>query len=368
MLTNRQSQVGSLFRLLAIVLLMVAGLTQTAEAKPTAKTCPLTGAIDMTINYNDDVSCQIDPAAAIALFRFQGTAGEKINVAVSASYYDGPVIALYDPSGTKLSTVYSGSYVVSSDYSLTQTGLYTIRVYDNNFNNTLTFRVFLERWYPALSPSPIVYGQSLSASLTPGEVTDQYAFSGTTGDSIALQVSSAYYDGPVFVLHKPNGDVLDSKYAGTYVVRGEYILPTSGTYLIRVFDNNRNNAWDYSLFLQCLNTCATGTLGLPTVSVALTGCTTCKTGDTFSAKLTASNSPAKNTEMKLGFYLPDASTTPVGDPHLELPPQFTFNGEVLRGPITPAHQRGTWLLCGRVIELAVGEILAASCQSFTITP
>ena len=59
---------------------------------------------------------------------------------------------------------------------------------------------------------------------------------------------------------------------------------------------------------------------------------------------------------------------PASDPHLELPPGFTFDGEILRGTITAAHQRGTWMLCGRIIGLAGGDILAASCQTFTIAP
>jgi hypothetical protein len=105
----------------------------------------------------------------------------------------------------------------------------------------------------------------------------------------------------------------------------------------------------------------------PSVNITLTGCTTaCVNGNAFSATLATANLPNKTTELKFGFILPDTTTVPVGDPHTELPPQYTFNGQVLSGPILAAMQRGSWSLCARIVDLAEGETLAASCQPFTL--
>jgi hypothetical protein len=105
----------------------------------------------------------------------------------------------------------------------------------------------------------------------------------------------------------------------------------------------------------------------PILTVTLTGCTTaCTNGSTFSATLNAVNLPNKTTELKLGFILPDGTTAAVGDPHTEIPANYTFNGRVLSETIVAAQPRGSWSLCARIIELNHGETLAASCQPFTL--
>jgi hypothetical protein len=366
-------------RIFSAVLLAVGVLVLTVNgfAASTPRTCPTGITKDMVINYNDYVTCSLDYIGETAFYRFQGTTGEKISIVMSASSAYGPCFSLWDPTNTRIQEVCEGGYygqtVISATYTLGKTGTYTVRAYDAGFDNMFSYKLYLERFYPSYGAVPIAYGQNPSGSIGPAEETDQWAFAGAKNDQIAIQVNAQYQYGPCFTLHQPDGTIIqticEGGYYGQTLIRGEFTLPATGTYLIRVSDNGGDNTWDYNLLLQCMGTCTAGTLGLPTVNISLTGCTTaCKTGDTFSAKLTASNPPGKITELKLGFYLPDASTTSVGYPHLELPPQFTFDGEVLRGPITAAHPRGNWRFCGRVIELAVGDILAASCQAFTIVP
>src|SRR5262249_36918553 len=107
---------------------------------------------------------------------------------------------------------------------------------------------------------------------------------------------------------------------------------------------------------QCLASCKVPPPPYGSVTVKLTGCTTaCTDGNTFSATLDTANFPNKTTELKLGFVLPDGTTVPVGDPHTELPAQYTFNGQVLSGPIVSVLQRGSWSLCARIVDLAEGE-------------
>ena len=358
------------------VIMPLAGLLVLAVngfAVSTPRTCPAGITKDMVINYNDDVSCALDVVGEVDFYRFQGTAGEKINIDMLGDAFNGPCFSLYDPTNTKVQDVCGTGSTVSPSamFTLAKTGTYTIRAYDLNFDGTFHYRIYLERYFPPLGALPIAYGQTLAGSIGSGEVVDQWVFSGASGDQVGIQVTGNTFNGPCFQLWQPDGTMLNNTLCGTGSVvnpRGEFTLAQTGTHLVRVYDWRIDNAFNYNLFLQCLGTCTVGTLGISTLSIAPTGCTACVNGNIFSARLTVANMPASTTELKLGFYLPDKSQMPVSDPHLELPAGFTFDGEIVRGTINASHQRGDWMLCARIIGLSGGDILAASCQSFTITP
>jgi len=323
----------------------------------------------MAITYNDYVTCQLDTTGEIAFYRFAGTSGERFMILVSASNNTGPCWALYNPTGTLAKQVCPwGAYVAADEVTLAETGTFTIRVFDNGHNNVWTYAIYLERMNPPISPTMISFGQKLTGKrIDPAPESDQYAFTGTAGDSIAIQMDASDNTGPVAGVYKPNGDLLQQVAPwGGYVARMELVLPATGTYLIRASDNGRNTTFDYSLFLQCLGACTGVSVAIPTNELTLTGCTTCNVGGTFSAKLTTSNVPGKTTELKLGFYFPDNTQHAAGEPHLELPPGFTFDGEFLRLPITASHPKGNYRVCARILEIAAGDILAASCQSFVV--
>ena len=103
----------------------------------------------MTISYNDDVTCQIDYIGETAFYRFQGTAGEKISIVMSASYQYGPCFSLWDPTNTRIQEVcaggYPGQFVISATYTLGKTGTYTVRAYDQSFDGTFSYKLYLER-------------------------------------------------------------------------------------------------------------------------------------------------------------------------------------------------------------------------------
>jgi len=361
---------------LAFAVMVTAGVLLFAEpgfAAATPRTCPTGITKDMVINYNDDVSCQLDVIGEIDFYRFQGTAGEQIQITMSG-IIKGPCFNLFDPTNTSVQEVCQaapGVGVVSAAFTLAKTGTYTIRAYDYGFDQTFHYRIYLERYSPPLGALAIAYGQNQAGRIEPAEEVDQWVFVGTSGDQIGIQVTNTLPKGPCFDLWQPDGTLMGTFCNGSpggTLIRSEFTLLMSGTYLIRVYDLGLDSTWDYNLFLQCLGTCTIGTLGIPTLSIALTGCTTCANGDNFVARLNVVNMPTAATELKVGLYLPDKSQVPAVYPHLELPSGFTFDGEILRGPITASQQRGTWMLCGRVIGLAGGDILAASCQTFTIAP
>jgi len=83
-----------------------------------------------------------------------------------------------------------------------------------------------------------------------------------------------------------------------------YILPTSGTYNVQVYSSSFSEKGTYTVIAQCLASCPAPNPVYPSVTVALTGCTTaCVNGNTFSATLNTTNLPNKTTELKLGFIL-----------------------------------------------------------------
>jgi hypothetical protein len=324
----------------------------------------------MVLDYNDHVTCQLDTVGEVAFYRFQGTAGQRVLIALKASYHYGPCAALYNPAGTLVQENCPwGGYVAASEYTLAATGLFTVRVHDNGYDHTWSYTFYIERLNPPYSATPISYGQTMNGSTDPALESDQYVFGGTAGDSIAVQMTSSYHYGPVVEVYKPSGDRIQIVAPwGGYVARLEFVLPETGTYLIRTSDNGRDHSFTYSLLLQCLGSCTGNSPVFPSVTLALTGCTACSPGSTFSARLTTTNFPSKTSELKVGFYYPDNRQEAAGDPHLELPPGFSFNGDFLRLPITGSHPPGAYRVCARIVELAAGDILAASCQNFTVVP
>lgn len=356
---------------------------QTAVAAANQRACPTSGPISVTIDYGDDfnTNCQLTSAGQIAAFLFQGTTGDQIAIAVKSQWGNGPCIGLYDPTNAKLADTCSScnyvgcvAYSVGSAFTLATTGQYTIRVHDSGYSKTGTFGVMLECYFPVVTASPLTLGQPSSANTVNGETIDDWSVSGAAGEDLTVQVSSSYGNGPCFSLAGPAGVIVGGvcsscNYVGcvSYLARGEYTLPANGTYAVRVYSIGYTETGNYSVLGQCLASCPAPGPVFPSVNITLTGCTTaCVNGNAFSATLATANLPNKTTELKFGFILPDTTTVPVGDPHTELPPQYTFNGQVLSGPILAAMQRGSWSLCARIVDLAEGETLAASCQPFTL--
>ena len=99
----------------------------------------------MVINYNDYVSCALDRPEETAFYRFQGTAGEKIQITISANKNWGPCFRLFDPTNTSIQEVCPsppyGATVLTASFTLSKTGTYTIRTYDSGFNETFQYRM-----------------------------------------------------------------------------------------------------------------------------------------------------------------------------------------------------------------------------------
>lgn len=362
-----------MIRTLGTFVFLAVAFSPAASATANQRSCSTSVPLSMTMNYGDDLNtnCNLAQVGQIALFLFQGNVGDQVTIALRASWGNGPCADLFDPTNKLVKSVCdtSNSGTAWSGFNLAMTGQYTIRVHDHTYVKTGTFGLMLDCWNPAVVTSPLTLGIPSNGQTVHGETIDDWTFAGTTGEDITVQVQASYGNGPCFILVGPTGgqfpQICDQSNSGQ--ARGEYILQATGSYIVITNSLGYLKEGTYSLLMQCLASCVAPGPVYPSVNVTLTGCTTaCVNGNTFSATLSTVNFPNKTTELKLGFILPDGTTAPVGDPHTELPANFTFNGQILSGPIVALHPRGSWSLCARIIELAEGETLSASCQSFTI--
>ena len=104
----------------------------------------------------------------------------------------------------------------------------------------------------------------ISPSADGGRFADQYTFSGTAGQEVAITALSEAFTPYIFLVRQSDNTVLNSAVASGAVVRipdgGFFTLPTTGTYIIEVTSAAANAAGDYTV-----------TLGDPSTPYAVAG-------------------------------------------------------------------------------------------------
>ena len=122
----------------------------------------------------------------------------------------------------------------------------------------------------------------------------------------------------------------------------------------------------------------TSLIGPPTLTLALTGCTSCKAGDTFSVTATVRNSECLGVstkpvrvEIKAGVGLPDGTEFNVWivpDKHftVDLAAGFDLTVELLRVTLPAGLPKGGWVYEGALISPELGRTLSRDTKSFTI--
>lgn len=226
---------------------------------------------------------------------------------------------------------------------------------------------------PSCNPEPqettILFGTMVACSIGAIADIDIFRFQGTINEVVVIHTIDLVGPGASFFeLWDPDGALLDTS---AFTIshpwgRVDAALVKTGTYTVFISDYGNDQTVTYRLGIQCLaGPCPAQSP--PTMTVTLTGCTSCSIGQTFSAQLSLTSAPI-SAELKIGFYQPNGSGLSLGDPHIALPPGFTFNGEVVRGSITSSHAAGAWEFCARLLELELGQLIAQSCKSFTVVP
>jgi hypothetical protein len=319
---------------------------------------------DMPIDYGDLILCHLG-AGETQVYNFTGSAGETITIEATHPGNIWLCGELWDPDGTRISILCEYTGRLRLDVPLTKSGIHRILM-SSYLGSSQDYLLSLERVAPpSPSATPISYSQNIAEELNPGGDVDLYFFGGTQNDSVAIVVT---HPGNIWLcaeLWGPEGTRISilCEYTGTLRINAR--LTSTGAHTIRLSGYIPATPQTYTLNLQCLG--GSCPYVPPTINVTLTGSTACQPGDTFAASATLSNPLPRTIEQKLGYVLPDGSTSSIGNPHQELPQGYSFDGEVDRRTISGGDQSGSWQLCGRLLEVNVGRVLGESCRVFTVT-
>ncbi|MGB8889371.1 MAG: carboxypeptidase-like regulatory domain-containing protein [Candidatus Korobacteraceae bacterium] len=200
--------------------------------------------VDMFIMYGNLISCSFDQPGIVDLYRFDGTAGQRIIIEAEGA---NPCIELV---GVTTACGNGGQHWI--DTVLTTTQEYTIRVYDYYAGNTGSYDLDLESVVP---PSPngrqMTYGQYLTGQFDLGGDLDVFFFTASVGDVVDIVATGS---NPCMTLYAP--DTTTSwpvcGNGGQHEIRTQP-LTLAGTYTILVYDYYGGNTGPYSVQLQCLS-------------------------------------------------------------------------------------------------------------------
>lgn len=145
-----------------------------------------------------------------------------------------------------------------------ETGIYSIRIFDNNLSASGNYSLTLQAITPVLNgeascAQPLPCGETMLRSLDAGGDTDSFAFDADAGEAVAITVGKE--DGsdvqffPRWELFGPSGEPLGE----VCFNQCEHALTLSGTYTVKVFDNNNAENGNYSLTMQGISATLDGT-------------------------------------------------------------------------------------------------------------
>jgi hypothetical protein len=232
------------------------------------------------------VSGSIAVAGEVDDYAFAGSNGQLISLALastggfttnrgSASVQ----LALLAPSGAIVGTLRSNS---QANFALPETGTYAVRVRATNGQRLGSYNVNLECLFPVQSPNTVVMTCGALASGTigaPGQV-NLHSYDGLAGQTLALTLANTGgfttnrgSASAELTLFAPSGAVVGALRSNS---QATFVLPESGTYVIRVSAANLAGIGSYNVNLECLLptpspdtvplTCgalASGTIGAP---------------------------------------------------------------------------------------------------------
>jgi hypothetical protein len=212
-----------------------------------AQGMPCTGQPNEPISYGNIITCSIAAPGDSQTFVFNGTTGERIEVAIS-SPSNFPCIQLVG-----VTTACGAGERNWIDTVLTQTRQYTILTYDYYASGTLNYTLALQR---AVPPSPsatqITYGNNLPGQINPYGDLAPYFFTASVGDIVDVTVVSGS-NFPCIVLYAPDGTTTwNACGAGERNVITTNPLTLAGNYTILVYDYYPSGALSYNLDLECL--------------------------------------------------------------------------------------------------------------------
>jgi len=246
---------GSISVLLLWLVLPISSASQGARTRAEVILSPTQAT---PLECGNLLSGAISAAGEVDQFTFSGHTGQLIDLTlVQTTGFDGvhgvfAQFTLRSPAG-----VLQGPFNANTQrsFTLSETGMYLVRVNANNLFHTGSYNLGMECRQP-LGPvdGTLNCGSLLSGKIeSPGEV-DLITFSGRTEQVIDLTlVQTTGFDGvhgvlARYTLFSPSGKELGTFDANT---QRSFTLPETGTYLIRVNANNLFHTGTYNLGLEC---------------------------------------------------------------------------------------------------------------------
>jgi len=200
------------------------------------------------------IPASIDEAGEVDYYRFDGSAGDQIQLTLVQSGFVGGTwvkATLFSPTGVDLGTHNANNIAA---YTLPDTGTYAVRVLNHHLVYTGNYSIGLECVVP-LGPveAHLVPGDLVSDSIAKSGEVDYFTFDGDVGDQVQLALTQTGFVGGTWahaVVYAPSGATVDSFNANT--IR-PITLPEGGTYAVRVSNYHYYYTGDYTLGLESVS-------------------------------------------------------------------------------------------------------------------
>ena len=173
-------------------------------------------------------------AGATAAYTFQGTAGGRVSMRITADTISSTTVQILRPDGKNLASLANvttaGAYVNAKPLPLT--GTYTL-VIDPNGNATGSLTAQVWNLPPDVTGTLVVNdpGQVISLA-SPGQ-NASLTFAGTAGTAVTLRLTADSIPGAAFTILKPDSSVLAGpKSFGLAGGKLPVTLPVNGTYTV----------------------------------------------------------------------------------------------------------------------------------------
>jgi hypothetical protein len=217
----------------------------------------LDGTAAPVLPLNTPVSGTLNPGNATALYRFNGSAGQRLlftwpssSSGSNGSYY------LYAPDNTQILNPYSNNFGTTEDVTLSANGAYLLALAGSG-SSPVPYTI--KAVTPVHHTAALTLGKTVSGSLTgPGQI-DDYTFSGSAGQRLYFSGQGNDY----FAIATLTGPSGQSVLNGTYTSSnsGPMTLPQDGTYRLSITGVSSTSTGNYHFQILDLAAAKPLTLG-----------------------------------------------------------------------------------------------------------
>jgi hypothetical protein len=275
-----------------IVLMVVATEPLASPVESEVDVLGVIGTVDVA--YGDHTTnSAISAGSELDVYRFSGTAGDSVSVAVAGSTggFD-PRIEVRDGSGALINDQSCDSYYSSSLCSVTalttlpNTGTYTATISDAGLDNAGSYTMHIDQYPPVSNWLEVAYDTPMSEQLGHLADFDAYAFNAATGSLVRLTLQGT--TGGLDMLleaFSPQGDTLDSASCDSYYSSStcsasvDLSITDTGLHSFLIADVGDNNTGNYNFSVTCLSASCESPIPPPTPTTPIDLSGTVQTGD-----------------------------------------------------------------------------------------